>query len=51
MGKLPNLYTFYLDGEEQDSEAAVQRQALFEDEDWPHIKCLVVDGVWLRNPE
>lgn len=51
LGKLPNLYTFYLDGEEQDSEAAVQRQALFEDEDWPHIKCLVVDGVWLRNPE
>lgn len=51
LGKLPQLYTFWLDGEKMESEAAMQRQALFKDEDWPQIKCLVVDGDWLRNPE
>lgn len=49
--ELPDLYTFYLEGEEAESEAARARQARFEEKDYSQIKCLVVDGLWLRNPE
>ena len=37
--------------EDSESEAARQRCAGFGEEDYGQIQCLVVDGVWLRNPE
>lgn len=51
LDELPELYTFYLEGEDSESEAARQRCAGFGEEDYGQIQCLVVDGVWLRNPE
>lgn len=47
---LPDLYTFCLYGEEQDSEAAEVRRAAFGESACPQVKCLVVDESWLRNP-
>lgn len=43
---LPGLYAFILNGEEEDG----TRQENFPEESFPQIKCLVVDGQWLRNP-
>ncbi len=43
--KLPSLYTFILDGKEDG-----ERKELFSQTDCPQVRCLVVDGSWLRNP-
>lgn len=44
--KLPELYTFILSGEEENG----TRQERFTENSFPQMKCLVVDGQWLRNP-
>lgn len=49
--KLPNLYAFCLYGNDGDSSQAEARQSLFGEEDHSQVKCLVVDGKWIRNPE
>ena len=51
LDKLPTLYAFRLYGNDGDSSQAAARQSLFEEDDYPQIKCLVVDERWLRNPE
>ncbi len=49
--ELPELYGFRLSGNDGDSREAAERQALFQEDDYPQIKCLVVDEKWFRNPE
>ena len=51
LDSLPNLYAFCLYGAEKDSEEARRRRSRFGDDTAPQVQCLVVDGVWLRNPE
>ena len=51
LDSLPNLYAFCLYGAETDSEEARRRRSRFGDDTAPQVQCLVVDGVWLRNPE
>lgn len=51
LDKLPNLYAFCLYGNDGESSQATARQSLFEEDDYPQVKCLVVDERWLRNPE
>ena len=48
--KLPNLYAFRLCTPEH-SEETLDRSSLFGANDYPQVKCLVVDDKWLRNPE
>ena len=50
LDKLPELYTFRLSGEDRESREAELRRAVFGEDDWPQIKCLVIDDSWLRNP-
>ncbi len=42
---LPSLYAFILKGEDEGL-----RKNEFTDKSYPHIRCLVVDGRWIRNP-
>lgn len=50
LNRLPELYTFILCGEDAGSSEAGQRGSKITDEDYSQIKCLVVDGKWIRNP-
>lgn len=50
LDKLPELYTFRLSGEDRESREAELHRAVFGEDDWPQIKCLVIDDSWLRNP-
>lgn len=51
LDQLPDLYAFCLYGNDDESSQAEERQSLFQEDDYPQIKCLVVDEKWLRNPE
>lgn len=51
LDELPDLYAFCLSGRDEDDDKTPPRSIFFEEDDYPQVRCLTVDGEWLRNPE